>query len=430
MFNKLSALPLIALLCASACGGGNDDSAVPSLRPVDAASTSDGKASVSDKTETGASVTTTESRAATIDREFADLVTQSAPWGDLEVSVIGARLYRGERPDDLPKDSKFSEDTVYAVLDVKIEAGDNETDYRDRDTWDLILTDGMRVPPVNPLNVLLEPGDAPTVSIYYEVEEDSDFRGAELELNGAEREKFEPLRIPLGIEGEFESQAKLPGLVGQTFEPVEDGELSFEVLDAVYGVNLIASGRRAPRDQRLVALTVRVGYEGNFSHSFSTDDEGPRLSYNGSSHVSDDNQIDTIEGGESQEFTLVYSVDENVDELDVVFNTGDPDLDRVQVDLPSLLPKGVSVGASAPSFGDDEPGDDEQSFADDSDFGDDELGDDESSFDDDSDLGGDSDFGDEQTFDDSQSESSFDEDSSSFTDDESGDDDSEEFERN
>jgi hypothetical protein len=348
MFKKVSALPLFAFVLASACGDGKDDgSAVPPLLPRNAASTSGG--ATSDSPASGSSSGTTSgsagseapssaTRASAIDRELTDLVIQSAPWGDLEVSVTGARLFRGERPDTLPKSVKFSADQVYAVLDVKIEAGDQETDYRDRDTWDLILGNGKRVTPVNPLDVLLLPGDAPTVSIYYEVEEDADFSGAALELNGTDRETFEPLRIPLGSAEEFESEVELPALVGETFQPFEDGELTFEVLDAVYGVNIAESGRRAPRDQRLVALTVRVGYEGDFSYSFSTDDDGPRISFNGSSHEADNGRIETIGSGDTEDFVLIYGVDEDATEFDVVFDTGDPEVERVAVEVPSLLP--------------------------------------------------------------------------------------------
>jgi hypothetical protein len=99
-------------------------------------------------------------------------------------------------------------------------------------------------------------------------------------------------------------------------------------------VNLREQERRAPIDQRFVALNTRVGYSGSFSESFSAIDDGPKLSVDGNTLSAVEGEIDTIPSGGSIDFLTIYAIDETATTFDVVFDTGD----AVFVRLPVVLP--------------------------------------------------------------------------------------------
>lgn len=76
---------------------------------------------------------------------------------------------------------------------------------------------------------------------------------------------------------QFESVVEVEALVGQTVVPAAEGELSFEILEATYGVNLPEQSDRAPFDKRLFRVLTRVSFSGNFSESFNSVNDGPKV---------------------------------------------------------------------------------------------------------------------------------------------------------
>lgn len=331
MSNKSSllSLALAYALASIACGGGE-----PSAKP----NSIEDSASMTTTPEEGSSREQPRGDSpAPFSREFDGLVEQAVPWSGLEVQVTGARLYRGERPEELAPLISFSPASVYAVLDIQVtQLANAETDYTERDTWDLILADGARLRPINALGLRIVTGDSPTARLYYRAEEDTDLAGAVLELNGSERATLEPALIPLDVRTTFESHVELIELIGQTIEPQGAGELSFEVLEATYGVNLPELSVRAPIDKRLLALTTRVGYSGNFSESFNSVDDGPKVSVNGNTIESREGDIDTISSGDTIDFLTIYEIDEGTVSLEILFDTQDETIARVPVALPAL----------------------------------------------------------------------------------------------
>lgn len=167
-------------------------------------------------------------------------------------------------------------------------------------------------------------------------EEDTDLARAALELNGSERAALEPARIPLDVPATFESYLELTELIGRVVEPMDTGELSFELLEATYGVNLPELSLRAPIDKRLLALTTRVCYSGSFSESFNSVDDGPKVSVDGNTIESREGDIDTIASGDTIDFLTIYEIDEGITALEVLFNTQDEVITRVPVALPAL----------------------------------------------------------------------------------------------
>jgi hypothetical protein len=338
MFRKTSISVVAFVLMTAACGSDEGSS------PFDEASTGQGstarapsgmdQATTRMPSGTNTAQETQNNQPAPYERAFEGLVIQAAPWGDLEVRVTGARVFLGERPEDF-SGSLFFENVEYAVLDVNVTAlGNDETDYRQRNTWDLILADGTRDRSINPLGLLIAGGDSPTAHLYYS---SADFTGAALELNGAERGVLEPLRIPLDVPQTFESDAAVESLAGQVVAPTGEGDLQFEVLEARYGVNLPELGRRARIDTRMFSLNTRVGYSGSFSKSFSSTSDGPKIVVDGNTIEAVEGDIDTIPSGDTIDFLTIFEFDEEVTEFELTFDTGDGVLTRVPVVLPALL---------------------------------------------------------------------------------------------
>jgi hypothetical protein len=358
MIKHLSILPLFALLLCSACDGTKnvelpkDDTkttAEKDAKSVDPETRSLASSS-SGSSSSGSSV---PNPSGAFERKLASLVTQQAPWGDIEISVENARELRGAKPEGFPTEAKHSTSSVYAIVDLKLESkGDLENDYKKRDTWDLILKDGSRVKPLAPLGVILAAGSTKSVSLFYKVEDNANLEGASLEINGSDRTALEPLAIPLDSKSKFASQVKLSDLVGETFEPDDDSSLRFEILDAVYGVNLEDTGRRAPRDQRLVQLKVRVGYNGDSDQmSFSSAEDAPRISIGDNSFAPDAFDTKTIASGKTHDFVMVYPIAETASRMDLVLDAGSESMET-DIELPSLL-DGATAKDKADSANDD-----------------------------------------------------------------------------
>jgi hypothetical protein len=377
MFKQLSILPVIALLLSSAAC--NDDKEV--TLPKDEAK------SVTSKDGTGAKETskiaadpenrsssTPDSSASTpnpsgaFELELESLVAQKAPWGDIEISVDKARLLRGAKPEGFPSAAKHSTSDLYAILDVKLDGkGDQQNDYSQRDTWDLILKDGTRVKPLNALGVVLPPESSKRTTLFYKVDDDAKLNGASLEVNGKDRDALEPLAIPLDQSSEFASQAEVKELIGKSFEPDDDSGLRFQILDAQYGVNLVDSGRRAPRDHRLVELKVRVGYEGSSGEvSFSSVSSAPRLAFKDQTFSPDAFDTRTISSGDTRDFVLVYPIAEAASHIDLTVAGGKEELES-GIELPSLIHHDPAAAHDSEAASSQDDSDDEEfSFNDDS----------------------------------------------------------------
>jgi hypothetical protein len=394
MIKHLSILPLFALLVCSACDDSKDvklpkDSSKTSAEKDAEKRSADPETRNLEASTGSSSSSSTPNPSGAFERKLDRLVTQKAPWGDIEISVEKARELRGSKPEGFPTEAKHSTTSVYAIVDLKLESkGDLENDYEKRDTWDLILKDGSRSKPLAPLGVVLAPGATKRVSLFYKVDDSAKLEGASLEINGSDRALLEPLSIPLDAETEFASQVKLSDLVGETFEPDDDSSLRFEILDAVYGVNLEDTGRRAPRDQRLVQLKVRVGYNGdNDQMSFNSGDDAPLISIDDKTFAPDAFDTKTIESGETRDFVLVYPIAETASRMDLVLDDGNEKMET-GIELPSLLDGDAAQQDDDLDSSSDDSDDEFESSDDDSD---EEADDSDESFDDSEDGSDDSD---------------------------------------
>ena len=377
MIKHLSVLPLFACLLLNAACGDEVSKKSSSLSS---------ESSAARDPEAGGSSSSTTTPKGAFELKLDSLVSQNAPWGDIQISVENARLLRGDKPAGFPSSEKHSKDSIYAILDVKLDSNaKDENDYTERKTWDLVLAGDKRVEPLNALGITLAADETRTVSLFYKVEENTSLKGAALEINGSDRSKLEPMKIPLDSRTDFESQVKLPELVGEQFDADGDGTFNFEIVNALYGVNLESTGRRADRDHRLVELTVRVGNVSDSSATFSYSTDAVRISADGSRISPEQFDAKTLGSGEHQNFVLVYSIKETLTEFDLLIDLGD-ELREHWVAVPGLdnLDSDDSFDSDDGLESDDEEFfDDEESFDDDEEFFDDEESfDDEEFFDD------------------------------------------------
>jgi hypothetical protein len=381
MFKHLSILPAFAILLCSAC----DDSKSVRL-PSDTSKATAEKDKNSEDPETrsvgktssdstgSSSSSSTSKPSDTFETQLESLVTQKAPWGDIDISVEKARLLRGDKPAGFPSQATHSKSSVYAILDLKLQSnGDQENDYQKRDTWDLLLKDGARVKALNPVGVVLPSRATKTVRLFYKVADNAKLNGASLEINGSERDALEPLPIPLDEKSTFASQVELSELLGESFQSDSDSGLSYKIVDAVYGVNLEDTGRRAPRNERLVELTVRVSYDGDSDEtSFDDDKDAPRLAFDDNVFAPDAIAVRTIQSGKSHDFALVYRIEEDTSYVDLVFDSGDfQDRWASDIVLPPLLERDRATRADQVDHSEDDASDEfdssDQSFDDDAD---------------------------------------------------------------
>src|SRR5262245_14576873 len=115
MFKHLSVLPVFAaLLLGTACR----DDITPKTGRLSSAEESktskdkdlDGASAASSSGSAGSKASGSDALPATGDFELVldDVVTQAAPWGDVEISVQKARLVRGSKPAGFPSTAKHS----------------------------------------------------------------------------------------------------------------------------------------------------------------------------------------------------------------------------------------------------------------------------------------------------------------------------------
>src|SRR4029079_15884280 len=99
------------------------------------------------------------------------------------------------------------------------------------------------------------------------------------------------------------------------------------------------TGRRAPRNERLVELTFRVGYDGDSNEtSFDSDKDAPRLAFDDDVFAPEAFDVRTIPSGKSRDVALVYHIDADASYVDLLFDSGDfQDPWATDIELPPLL---------------------------------------------------------------------------------------------
>jgi hypothetical protein len=234
-------------------------------------------------------------------------VSNRIQWSDLKVSVLGARLTRGM--------NGRSATQVYAEIDVQVEnQGPEVVDYQSRGTWDLKLANDRLEVSDNFLGLLIGPGDAPSTTLIYAVNEDATLAGAALQLNCGNRE-CEPFSIPLDQQTTSDPLFQLTDLQGIT---AQGGSVSYQVTSATLGRNDVIGGGRAPIDTNILRLDLVVTLtESTFDKSVNL--ENLLIVIDGNSYEPDAHDIDTISTGTSKQMLAKYSVPEGVTSFDMLF---------------------------------------------------------------------------------------------------------------
>jgi hypothetical protein len=245
-------------------------------------------------------------------------VSNRVQWSDLKVSTLDARLTRGM--------NDLSPSLVYAEIDLQVEnQGTEIVDYQFRGTWDLKLADGTTKISSNSLGLLIGPGDAPSTTLTYLVDENATLAGATLQLNCGER-NCEPFPIPLDQTVTSDPLYQLTDLQGIA---VQGGDVEYQVTSATLGRNDVIGGGRATTDTNLLRLDVIATVPGFYSELVNLDDLLIVIDGNGYAPAIAD--VEALRQEESAQMVAKYSVPEGVTSFDMLFPGPNDDRPRVSV---------------------------------------------------------------------------------------------------
>jgi hypothetical protein len=238
-------------------------------------------------------------------------------WAGLIVSITSARLVAG-RDDQIRASSRLDPGRSYLEVDFEIaNAGREEADMRNRNTWDLLLGDGTRVESVGALGLLIFPGDTAITQLHYPVAIDSDLSGAAIQLEGSERGTLEPELIPLDSELVRQFPRRLDGVAGKS---VEDSRVRIEIDEAMWDANHALRGR-PKRGRRSVWLRLALTYGEDGDH---WNGSHVRLSVAGRSSTPWEWDHAILAPYETRTFLIAFEVDAGVEQADLLIplNTG------------------------------------------------------------------------------------------------------------
>jgi hypothetical protein len=136
-------------------------------------------------------------------------VSQPVPYSVTIVTVVSASVARGQS-DDMPLEQ------TYAQLDFTVQntSQTEDLDYSERQTWDLVLADGTRIPPANPLGLRVAAANTGKASLRYPLAEGASLAGAAVILDVDEPGFAEPERVPLDGPWSSPYPTVIPSLVG------------------------------------------------------------------------------------------------------------------------------------------------------------------------------------------------------------------------
>jgi hypothetical protein len=258
-------------------------------------------------------------------QEFAALIpNQVARWASVDVSITGVRHERGAIKQGKNVWGEVANvldpAKVYVEIDPTLEnKGDDEVDYSQRSTWDLLLADGRRLQSADSLAVTILPGYVATTSLHYLVDDMADLAGAELVLAGAERGQLEPEHLPLDAPYASEFPRRITTLVGQRV--VVKNDLDVQVEEAVYDVNLERDGR-ALAGKRIVWLGL--AFTNPHEDEESADAADVRLVVNGRASAPIDADRHWVDGNTTEVLWAHFEIDAAVVSFDIVIPTSDP----------------------------------------------------------------------------------------------------------
>lgn len=339
----LGALSLSCALagCLLDSGGDNDGADTDGAREGRAIFGDRGSAGLADTGTGGAMV---EPATEAYEEALVGAIANTVEWGGLLVTTSGARVIGGHDEvigEDAGGDTWQLDPALrYAVVDFALEnLGDDALDYQWRDTWDLVLADGTRLPPQDYLDVLVLPGERASTKLHYALPESAVITGALVQLEGADRGALEPSRIPLDTPVERQFPRRLHDLIGQV---VENDYERIEIDEAVWDDNNALLGR-VKRGKRALWLRLTVTARDEDDHRWSGGES--RLSVKGRGAAPIEWNHERIGFDGTFHDLMVFEVDDDVGvaELRLALHDGQSDPDhygRLPVDFnhSTLLP--------------------------------------------------------------------------------------------
>jgi hypothetical protein len=311
-------LAVLSLATVSACGGGSSAGTASGAGP-DGGSGGSGAYPTLGSRGAGAAGHATADVLPPFTKPFAGLISQSVPWGDEEIAILGAALERG-------MDSTWDPEQVVAELQFSItDNGTSETDYESRNTWDLVLAGGTRLRPLDALGVLISPGDTAKAKLHYKVPVDASLEGAKVILACSDRTKCEPESIPLDSKWEQRYPLSLGSLVGAKAAGPDPGAVNWielKVMDAFVDLNDPPELGRAPAGERLVRLDIVAthGPDGSIGADAYLGNGLFRIVIDGNSYEPVTFTNDTISANSSKELHVVFTMPASTNNFEILLN--------------------------------------------------------------------------------------------------------------
>lgn len=251
------------------------------------------------------------SSTATLDpftRPFTALVSQPVPFSVVIATVESASVNRGQSPDMPP-------DRTYAQLDFSVQnTSASDLDYSTRRTWDLVLSDGTRVPPSNPLGIFVAGSYTAKASLRYPVEASASLAGAAVILDGEVRGLAEPERVPLDAPWSSAYPIGIPSLAGATSTGV-DQEL--DITKATVSLN-DPDEYRAHLGKKFVRLDLVAKDLGPSSMDLSGDSF--RIIVDGLSSPPANDLFEFFQGQTAVDVPVVFEIDQAATSFDIRFS--------------------------------------------------------------------------------------------------------------
>ena len=200
-----------------ACG---EADGAPCEEVTQAAEAGEGEGSPSSMGEESDAGTAEDAPAAGTSEPFEGFVANTALWADFVVEVLDARVERGLDELRDQNGGVIHDDLPYLEVDLRLTNRNvAESELDERRTWDVVLADGTRLRQSNAFSVSLAAGDSAEVTLRHAMDGPGELAGAQLELNGSQRGRVAPERIPLDAPYQAPLERDLVEVAGTVVEP-------------------------------------------------------------------------------------------------------------------------------------------------------------------------------------------------------------------
>lgn len=300
-----ASVALVALALASGCGSHPSESMSPARSEVDG--------TIPDPSEGTGGDSSTAATPESFSRPFTALVSQPVPFSASIITVASASVNRGQS-------NAVPPDVTYVQLDFTVQnTSATDLDYSWRQTWDLVLADGTRVPPSNPLGIKVAGHHTGKGSLRYPVDATVSLTGAAVILDGGERGVVEPERVPLDSPWSSRYPTSIPSLLGATSTSA-DAIRSLELTVSKATVSLNDPDEyRAELGKKFVRLDLLAKNLSSFRGGSNLMDDSFRIIVDGLSLAPENFINELLDPQTTMNVPVIFQIDEASMSFDIRF---------------------------------------------------------------------------------------------------------------